>query len=132
MWKMPESCPTCGASLEVRELACPQCTTEIRGHFHPCDFCRLTEDQTTFLRVFILSRGNLKGVGEELGISYPTVSGKLEEVIRALRGDTGKSTKTPDSSARREVLDRIANGDLSVTEGLRLLKEIKAPEREPA
>ena len=126
MWRMPERCPTCAGSLEVRELSCPECETEIRGHFCPCDFCRLTEDQSTFLRVFVLSRGSLKAVGEELGISYPTVSSKLEEVISALGERMGETAQGESAVARRDVLDRIANGELSVAEGLRLLKETKA------
>lgn len=126
MWRMPEHCPTCGGSLEIRELSCPECDTEIRGHFRPCDFCRLSEDQSTFLRVFVLSRGSLKAVGEELGISYPTVSNKLEEVISALGRETGGTVQSESGAARRDVLDRIANGELSVAEGLRRLKETKA------
>ena len=127
MWRMPERCPTCGGPLEIRELACSQCGTEIRGHFRPCDFCRLTQDQATFLRVFVLSRGNLKSVGQELGISYPTVSNKLEEVIQALQGETEeRATELPTSVARRRVLQQIASGELPVEEGLKLLRKLKA------
>ena len=126
MWRMPERCPTCGGLLQIRELSCPDCKTEIRGHFHPCDFCRLTEDESTFLRVFVLSRGSLKAVGQELGISYPTVSSKLEDIIAALSHETGRRTERVDAAARRDVLDRIASGDLSAAEGLRLLKATKA------
>ena len=126
MWKMPERCPTCGGVLQIRELSCTNCKTEIRGHFHPCDFCRLTEDESTFLRVFVLSRGSLKAVGKELGISYPTVSSKLEEIIAALSPETEKRAEGKDTSARGEILDRIASGDLSAEEGLRLLKATKS------
>ena len=125
MWRMPERCPTCGGELQVRELSCTECKTEIRGHFHPCDFCRLSEDESTFLRVFVLSRGSLKAVGKELGISYPTVSSKLEDIIAALSGETEKRAEGDEASARGEILDRIASGDLSAEEGLRLLKATK-------
>ena len=126
MWRMPERCPTCGGVLQIRELSCTECKTEIRGYFNPCDFCRLTEDESTFLRVFVLSRGSLKAVGKELGISYPTVSSKLEEIIAALSRETEKRAEGEDTSARGDILDRIASGDLSAEEGLRLLKATKA------
>jgi len=125
MWRMPERCPTCGGALQIRELSCIECKTEIRGHFHPCDFCRLTEDEATFLRVFVLSRGSLKAVGKELGISYPTVSSKLEEIIAALSREAEKRAEGEGTSARGDILDRIASGDLSAEEGLRLLKTTK-------
>ena len=125
MWRMPERCPTCGGVLQIRELSCTNCKTEIRGHFHPCDFCRLSEDEATFLRVFVLLRGSLKAVGKELGISYPTVSSKLEEIIAALSRETEKRAEEEDTSARGDILDRIASGDLSAEEGLRLLKATK-------
>jgi len=42
--KILESCPSCGGELEIRELRCGWCETEIRSYFKPCDFCRLTEE----------------------------------------------------------------------------------------
>jgi len=75
----------------------------------------------------VLSRGNLKSVGQELGISYPTVSNKLEEVIQALQGETEeRATELPTSVARRRVLQQIASGELPVEEGLKLLRKLKA------
>jgi hypothetical protein len=86
----------------------------------------LAEDEATFLKVFVLSRGNLKAVGQELGISYPTVSSKLDEVIAALSGALEGERERAESSARQDILDRIASGDLSAAEGLKLMKELKS------
>src|SRR5919206_927186 len=82
--KILESCPSCGGELEIRELRCAWCETEIRSYFKPCDFCRLSEEQSTFLRLFVTSRGNLSEVEKRLGVSYPTVRAKLDEVIARL------------------------------------------------
>lgn len=54
----------------------------IEGDFQPCEFCRLPEEDLDFAKVFIKCRGNIKDVEKELGISYPTVRGKLDSVIR--------------------------------------------------
>src|SRR5215471_14608583 len=79
--KLLSACPSCGSELEVRELVCTRCDTQVRGHYRSCDFCRLSDEQSTFLRLFVTSRGNLSEVEKRLGVSYPTVRAKLDEVI---------------------------------------------------
>lgn len=107
--KILESCPACGGELEIRELRCAWCRTEVRSTFQPCDFCRLTEEQSTFLRLFVTSRGNLSEVEKRLGISYPTVRAKLDEVIERLApAEAPRTALTPLSLDRRAILDAVA------------------------
>src|ERR671933_1099518 len=82
--KILESCPSCGGRIEIGEVHCTRCDTQVRARYRPCDFCALTEEQSTFLRIFVLSRGNLSEVEKRLGVSYPTVRAKLDEVIERL------------------------------------------------
>jgi hypothetical protein len=119
MRKILERCPSCGDDLEVNGLHCPSCGTDVRGHFAPCPFCRLSPDQTTFLQLFVQSRGNLTEVEKILGVSYPTVRGKLDEVIALL----GTPVVRPPRADRRTVLERIAAGDLSPEQGLAELRQ---------
>src|SRR3712207_4108667 len=84
--KVLESCPSCGGQLEIAEVQCTSCETQVRARYRPCDFCALTEEQSTFLRIFVMSRGNLSEVEKRLGVSYPTVRAKLDEVIERLSG----------------------------------------------
>ena len=83
--KILESCPSCGGELEIRELRCGWCETEIRSYFKPCDFCRLTEEQSTFLRLFVTSRGNLSEVEKRLGVSYLFIAHDLAAVAHMSR-----------------------------------------------
>ena len=83
-YKAPGKCPVCGERLSITKLGCPKCSTAIEGDFQPCEFCRLPEEDLDFVKVFIKCRGNIKDVEKDLGISYPTVRGKLDAVIRAL------------------------------------------------
>ena len=120
--KILESCPSCGGELEIRELRCGWCETEIRSYFKPCDFCRLSEEQSTFLRLFVTSRGNLSEVEKRLGVSYPTVRAKLDEVIARLTPTESRPAPAADGAApaarpdRRALLDAVARGELSPAE----------------
>jgi len=82
--KRPTSCPVCSGSLHASEVTCADCGTQIRSAFAECAFCRLSADQLQFVEIFLRSRGNLSGVGDELDISYPTVARRLEAVLAAL------------------------------------------------
>ncbi|MCX8129576.1 MAG: DUF2089 domain-containing protein [Clostridia bacterium] len=114
-------CPVCGTNTQVTKLSCYECGTSIEGNFDLCKFCRLTEDQKSFIDVFIKCRGNIKEVERELGVSYPTVKNRLEDVAGALGY---KSEPEPVSSLKRkEVLDKLNSGEISVEEAIGLLKD---------
>src|ERR687885_719519 len=102
--KVLESCPSCGGRIEIGEVHCTHCDTQVRARYRPCDFCALTEEQGTFLRLFLSSRGNLSEVEKRLGVSYPTVRAKLDEVIERLglaeRAATPAATVGPPPAMR--------------------------------
>ncbi|MBA1335001.1 MAG: hypothetical protein HPY66_0623 [Firmicutes bacterium] len=113
-------CPVCGRHLEITRLHCDHCNTTIEGSFSLCKFCKLSSEQKQFVDTFIRCRGNIKEVEKDLGISYPTVRSKLDDVIYAL----GHSVKTPrNEEARKSVLDMLERGEISHEEALKLLKE---------
>ncbi|HET7035662.1 MAG TPA: DUF2089 domain-containing protein [Thermomicrobiaceae bacterium] len=130
MLPAPQQCPTCGHPLELRELSCPACETVVRGRWAASPFSRLSPEQQTFLRLFVRSRGNLSEVERTLGVSYPTVRAKLEEVIELLGEPETAPPAAPAPapparpSARDELLQRIARGELGVDEGLARLGKL--------
>lgn len=113
-------CPVCGHNTEITRISCNSCGTTIEGHFHLCKFCKLTPEQKTFIDVFIKCRGNIKEVEKELGISYPTVKNRLEDVAAAL-GYKGEPETSP-SSSKKDILDKLNSGEISVDEAIELLK----------
>lgn len=128
MRKVLEACPTCGGPLVVRELECERCQTQVRGRWSPCAFCALTDDQLVFVRLFVEKRGNLREMEKTLGVSYPTVRGKLEEIAARLSGDAvpggPASEEAPGvmGEARWELLRQVAEGKLSAKEALARLR----------
>lgn len=118
--EVPGKCFVCGSELSVTEIHCHHCETTIRGEFESCKFCKLTGQQKTFIEVFIKNRGNIKEIERELGISYPTVRNKLDEVIGAL----GYQVEQMRINAnRKEVLEKLSRGEITKDEALRLLSD---------
>ncbi|HEY6394889.1 MAG TPA: DUF2089 domain-containing protein, partial [Candidatus Binataceae bacterium] len=77
-------CPSCQGNLSVSRLQCPDCRISIEGEFGFPALMRLTSGQIDFVEVFIKNRGVIRDVERELGVSYPTVRARLDEVIGAL------------------------------------------------
>src|SRR6202162_3228256 len=83
-------CPSCDGNLTVSRLQCPDCAISIEGEFAPPALLKHTVAQIDFCEVFIKNRGVIREVERELGVSYPTVRARLDEVIQAL-GYSSKS-----------------------------------------
>ena len=118
--EVPGNCPICKSETKVTEIYCKNCDTTIRGEFELCKFCRLNEEQKYFIEVFIKNRGNIKEIEKELGISYPTVRNKLDEVISSL----GYKLEKP-AINQKEILEKLSKGEISKDEAMKLLKKKK-------
>ena len=123
------TCPVCSGELAVTRLRCGQCGTTIEGEFSVGRFGRLSKEQLAVLESFLRSRGNLRDMERELGISYPTVRARVESLVRALGfgprdgGDeeppeAGRTFAGADAIAtgRREILERLARHELTAEE----------------
>lgn len=114
-------CPVCNSNTKVTRISCHECGTNIEGQFELCKFCRLTTEQKAFIDAFIKCRGNIKEMEKELGISYPTVKNRLEDAAKALGH---KSEPASDmSEAKKDILGRLNNGEISVDDAINMLKE---------
>lgn len=117
------TCPVCANELLVTRMRCGECGTTIEGEFGVGRFGRLTREQTTLLESFLRSRGNLRDMERELGISYPTVRARVEALVRALgfgprdEADAEPAAAVPEPDdvpvARREILERLSRRELS-------------------
>ncbi len=119
-----DTCPSCGGKLDVHELGCPECGITVRGEFPRCEFCALPEEQLNFLRLFVARRGNLRELERELGVSYPTVRARLDDLLRALGYAVSPLSALDRQEKRRQVLEGLKDGRLSAEEAARKLKEL--------
>jgi len=124
MKRIPSTCPSCGEGLMVTQLKCPKCRTTIDGEFSFNKLMRLIPEQQRFLLVFLKCRGNIKDIERELGISYPTVRNKLDDLLISLgfvesAGTTGEEV----TMRRKEILDKIEKGEIRVAEAIKMLRE---------
>jgi len=109
-------CPVCGEGFSVRELACEACGSQLRGNFSLPRLARLPKDLQDVIEVFMRCRGNIKEVERELGISYPTVSKKLDTINLLLLSMGSKD------EAKLQILRQLDAGELSVSQAVDLLK----------
>jgi len=128
------TCPVCEGELQVTRLTCSTCGTGIDGHFSVGRFARLNREQAALLESFLRSRGNLREMERELGISYPTVRNRVEALVRALgladggsplpqaqRSDTAPAGAAA-AAERREILERLARHEMSAEEAAAALR----------
>jgi hypothetical protein len=116
------TCPVCSNELAVTRLHCRSCGTTLEGDFSVGRFGRLNRDQVALLESFLRSRGNLRDMERELGISYPTVRSRVEALIRALGFGPRDGEAADDSEAdgaagpsatRQEILEQLARHEIS-------------------
>ncbi len=125
MLKLFEQCPACGGPLVITEIQCANCQLTMQGEFKPGLFSTLSDDQLTFVRAFLRVRGNLSEMEKVLGVSYPTIRNKLDEINQALeRAEKAPAPAATPSSARRAILARVAAGELDVAQALEQLRAL--------
>ena len=133
------TCPVCAGELAVTRLRCGSCGTTLEGEFSVGRFGRLTREQTQVLESFLRSRGNLRDMERELGISYPTVRARVEALVRALGfgpRDEEPGTTALDTAAaaiasaeeiaagRRSILERLASREMSAEEAAEAIRSL--------
>jgi hypothetical protein len=120
------TCPVCSKELAVTRLHCRSCGTTLEGDFSVGRFGRLSRDQLALLESFLRSRGNLRDMERELGISYPTVRSRVEALVRSLgfgpRGDDAdedvatEAPAAPAAESRQAILERLARHEIGAEE----------------
>jgi len=114
-------CPVCEGNLKAVKLKCDTCGTVIENTFDFPKLLQLSKEQLEFVIVFLKNRGNIKDVERELGISYPTVRAKLDQVVEIL----GDSPSSKGKATRDDILDRLDSGEISPDEAVMLLNNLK-------
>jgi hypothetical protein len=88
--KLPTDCPSCGQKLAVKRLQCEKCATEVEGLYRLPALASLLPEEQQFILEFIKASGSLKEMAAILGVSYPTVRNRLDEIIEQLKRAEGR------------------------------------------
>lgn len=127
-------CPVCHHDLEVVQLVCNNCSTEIKGQFTLSKFNYLDTEKLYFIEVFVKNRGNIKAIEKEMGYSYPTIKKMLDDVIVGLgytidgSKETFEEEKEVEPSpklTRVDILNKIDNGEITAEQAADLLAKLK-------
>jgi hypothetical protein len=125
------TCPVCSGELSVTRLRCSSCGTTLEGDFSVGRFARLSREQMALLESFLRSRGNLRDIERELGISYPTVRARVEALVRALgfgpRDDDAAAADDearPEPATREAILERLARHEISAEDAATAIRAL--------
>jgi len=148
---LPGKCPVCSSDLVVTRLVCPACETSLEGSFAPgasrlqeafsneqlrslLPFSRLNQEQLYFVLTFVRCEGRFNRMEEELGLSYPTLRSRLDELIRAMGFEPSRSEEPADippgippglsPEERQAILDLLEKGEINVEEASSRLRGI--------
>lgn len=124
------TCPVCAEELSVSRLHCRSCGTTLEGDFSAGRFGRLSREQLAVLESFLRSRGNLKDMERELGISYPTVRARVDALVKALGlaeddadAEIVEVLNEPVAAAdQRTILERLARHEITAEEASAALR----------
>lgn len=123
----PSRCPQCDGPLQIAALHCPQCDLTLTGEFARCRFCELCPEHREFLEAFIRCRGVIRQMEQELGISYPTVKSRIDDLLEVLSFE-GPATPGGVESVR-DVLQELDRGECSAEEAVARIRAMRGKTR---
>lgn len=82
--KLPVKCPSCEKSLKVSKLKCLNCETEVNGVYELPLYMQLNAEEQDFILSFLLSSGSIKAMAKQVGVSYPTMRNKMDDLIEKI------------------------------------------------
>lgn len=119
-----EKCPVCQHDLMITQLSCTNCDTKINGHYQikQGPFSVLNDEQTNFLLSFVKCEGRFNRMEGELGLSYPTLRNRFNEIVKILGGNPQAELKPLRKEERMMILSILEDDIISLQEAQSLLK----------
>ena len=124
MLPLPVRCPFDGGKVIVTRFYCPDSALTVEGQFEVnVPFAQLSPDQVQFIETFVRCEGKFNRMEVEMKLSYPTLRGRLHEIIRTLGYEPARDEPPPSAEVdRRQVLEDLEAGKLSFEEAMAMLK----------
>src|SRR3990167_3086528 len=107
-------CPYCKGDFVIKEVECQSCKTQIKGSFSANRFHMFSPEDLLFIEIFLKNEGNIKLVEKDLGISYPTVKGRLKNITKIL----GYEEEQNASNQRLQILQDLSDNKITAREAV--------------
>lgn len=107
-----------GEAVAVERVRLTGSGVAIEGNFELPPLARLSPEDQVFVAAFVRAHGSIKEMETLFGVSYPTIKNRLNRLADLL--DVVKVAPAP--ASRRDVLDRLERGELTVDEAVAQLK----------
>ncbi len=131
---LPSQCPICDSGeVVVTHFRCEACGSAVEGRFVPerGAFASLSPEQMRFVEVFVKCEGRLNRMEAELDLSYPTIRGRLNEIIQRMGYEPGRDEPEPpqrrrrvlSENERRRILDDLETGRITPDQAMQQLSE---------
>jgi hypothetical protein len=89
-------------------------------------FLNLSKDRLEFLYKYLSLRGNLRELGNQMGVSYPTIRVRFDSLLADL--GISPAEKEVNEAVKSEIgviLEKIESGEMDSKEGIKKIKKIK-------
>ena len=106
-------CLECNRPLSIERMVCRDCGLAVEGDVEVAPLGKLDLEDQIFVTAFLRSHGSLKRMESLFGISYPTVKNRLGRIVQQL-----DASIVPATTTNTEVLDQLADGEITVDEAL--------------
>jgi hypothetical protein len=98
-----------------------------------CRLRGLSAEQLQFVLTFVRCEGRFNRMEDEMGLSYPTLRNRLNEIIRAMgyeptREEAPAGPIPPGPAERQSILDMLSRGEIDLEEAKRRLRGERAVE----
>ena len=113
---LPSTDPISGKELIITELQTADGEITVRGRFAPPAITGLNHEQANFLEIFLRCRGVLSSVQDELGLSYPTVRGRLDALLGAMNLTPIRTPERVSADDKAKILEQLEQGEISADE----------------
>jgi hypothetical protein len=108
---------TQGESFRIERVRLLEKDLVIEGAFTPPQLATLTAEDQVFVAAFVRCHGSIKEMEQMFGVSYPTIKARLNRIGQAL-----EFVETSPGPARLDVLDRLANGEITADEAVEMIR----------
>src|SRR5262245_46685671 len=114
------------APIEIERVRLVETGIAIEGPFTLPPLAQLAAEDQVFVAAFVRCHGSIKQMEKYFGVSYPTIKNRLNRIggqLSFVEIEQGSEADSSPVQGRREVLDQVSRGELTVAQALERLKK---------